>query len=912
MSPLLRLSIIAGWMAVAVSDVSAAHVAWGPLYNVAPSATTTTDSVAADLDGDGDMDIAAIASGQVSWYRNDSPLNDGTVFSAALPIATVASGTSILAAEISRDAKIDLVVWGGAGSGIVALVSDAGPNPAWASVTVAAGGSNAWQDVQLADIDRDGSLDVVAAEATVNAVRWYRNNSDGSGWTVTPAVSVAAGTKRLCVADFSRDGLPDIACGLDNGFVQIARMTAAGGTSWSLLNAASGLGGLSDLAVAEVSNDGALDLLVSAGSTLAAVRQTTGNGQDWAAFVSLATVTFPITSIAALDQDADGDIDVAASTTSDGQFIIFDNPGSLAPWTPRTFSFAPFKLNKFDAADVDRNGRLDIVAVTPPTSGPVWIENRSFGRSFRYPNFELIAPLAPRPDAMFSADIDRDGDDDLVSATTSGGGVFSYINPSIGGGAWTIAPISDSFAGAARLQLADIDRDGDTDVVAFSGQTRQLGWFENRLSSGQGWAALSVIATVTAPTSFFSIRTADVNLDGAIDVLASTVGTNAGVAWYRNNGSGGGWTAETISAELNETVVGSVGDVDRDGDNDVLIAATAPGDTLAWYRRETSGWTRLTIPETSDGPFDARLSDPNLNGVPDVVTVTEQGRTHWTRNNGTGTSWTTNTIGPFAAVATRMDLADVDADGDSDLLLFNPGTSIITLGPGTTPSWTFTGLNNFTGFSPFARQRDGRPDIPVFIAGVNGGIALLDNTGAQIGVAGQPLLPAQSIEGTILPAMVFDAVGRGRVGDNNFAIDSIRMGVTDAFGTALNTAQLQGMVDFITYVRDTGSGTYTPDDELIGFVLDPIVSGGFVTVPRTDNSQINAPNGSSRVFVIVGFDPNAGSSTTGTLRLTLDQSGVGVADATNTIIPLSIESFAPIITVTTVVLTPESHGVVVR
>ena len=97
-----------------------------------------------------------------------------------------------------------------------------------------------------------------------------------------------------------------------------------------------------------------------------------------------------------------------------------------------------------------------------------------------------------------------------------------------------------------------------------------------------------------------SIFTADLDQDGDIDVIAPAYqGSN--LVWYQNNGSQS-FSMYTIDNSLTGAREAIVTDLDRDGDMDVIAIAES-GDKLAWYDNNGSqSFTKTTIDASIDGP----------------------------------------------------------------------------------------------------------------------------------------------------------------------------------------------------------------------------------------------------------------------------------------------------------------------
>lgn len=231
-----------------------------------------------------------------------------------------------------------------------------------------------------------------------------------------------------------------------------------------------------------------------------------------------------------------------------------------------------------DFADLDADGDLDMLAGN--LDGFVrWYENQGSAQS---PDFQQIAshpmsgiPLAYLP--WFELGLapslgDLDGDGDLDALFGGRGGVFDYFENTGSAGAGTFArrtgsqnPLDGHLAGGdwSTIELADLDADGDLDALAGSSSI-SLRYFENQGSP-------------TVPSFVPQTGAAD-PFDGLL-----------------MSGSGGD----------NSRATPSLGDVDGDGDLDLVVGSQFGG-TFDYYENVGSAQAPALIERTgTDNPFGA-------------------------------------------------------------------------------------------------------------------------------------------------------------------------------------------------------------------------------------------------------------------------------------------------------------------
>ena len=90
-----------------------------------------------------------------------------------------------------------------------------------------------------------------------------------------------------------------------------------------------------------------------------------------------------------------------------------------------------------------------------------------------------ITTSADQTGGVFAADIDGDGDMDIVSANTGDDTIAWYENDGAENPTWTAADIATSADGAIRVYAADIDGDGDMDIISGSALDDKIAWYAN-------------------------------------------------------------------------------------------------------------------------------------------------------------------------------------------------------------------------------------------------------------------------------------------------------------------------------------------------------------------------------------------------------------------------------------------------
>jgi hypothetical protein len=341
-----------------------------------------------------------------------------------------------------------------------------------------------------------------------------------------------------------------------------------------------------------------------------------------------------------------------------------------------------------DVGDINSDGKNDIVAIqegnecldlfrAPDSKRSVLFK---FGGQFRW----------PRADDLKLADLDADGDLDVVTRlgdgpASDGPGLAVWLENTSRGTAFTQRVIGRSTAYAKDIVVADFDGDKRPDVAMRMDSATQL-WLQN---PDRTWSEV----TLSHPPHE-GLEAGDLDLDGRPDLVMNgfwfpTPRTAAAArdpanyllrtidrAWFTQ---GGDWTANSCKVVL--------GDFDGDGRNDVAFSQSErAGHEVAWYRSATphddASWQRFAVARV-DFCHNLQAADFDLDGRVDLlaggmVQSAQKGLT-WHRNLGGGTQWSPVVIqreGSYSA-----ELGDIDNDGDLDIV----GTHHWNSGP----SWIY-------------------------------------------------------------------------------------------------------------------------------------------------------------------------------------------------------------------------------
>ncbi|MDP3070480.1 MAG: VCBS repeat-containing protein [Opitutaceae bacterium] len=339
---------------------------------------------AADLDRDGLVDVLVCdaRANTVSWVRQTA----AGIFSEITLAADIPAPVHVEAVDLDGDGDLDLLV-ASLGQifpnndriGAVIVLENDGPQRFTKRILLDRVARVS--DVQAADLDGDGRLDLVVGQFGYDQgeIRWMKNLG---GWRFEsrPLLNLS-GTINVCIADFTGDGQPDIAALVSQQWEEIHLFThdgRGGFTGKVIFGSTNEDFASSGLRLADLNRDGRPDLLFTNGDGFGPTPQPgprPWHGVQW--LENLGAGKFAFHRIADLpgayspvgvDLDGDGATDVVALSA----FNTWDQPGAVSmvwyrndgrqKFTPHILAHRPTHLLTIDTADFTGDGRPAIVA----------------------------------------------------------------------------------------------------------------------------------------------------------------------------------------------------------------------------------------------------------------------------------------------------------------------------------------------------------------------------------------------------------------------------------------------------------------------------------------------------------------------------------------------------------------------
>ena len=294
------------------------------------------------------------------------------------------------------------------------------------------------------------------------------------------------------------------------------------------------------------------------------------------------------------------------------------------------------------------------------------------------------------PRSVQSADLDGDGDLDFAVLDSSSR--VKWVRND-GNEGWTVLPVAGGNVveiNGCCIHLADMDRDGDLDIISGSqgewspalndGVGASLRVYEN---NGQGAFTVTTILSTNVFNQAFvraqhvtGITAADMDGDRDLDIIMIQGDHIDRVVWIPNNGNGNYGNARVIREETNggrDPVSVDTGDVDGDGDIDLVVAYRPrglfddePRQIACLKNPGGAGSWQTTVIDSGEqtNASRVRLVDLNQDGALDVVT--NDGPVFYP-GDGRGNFGSREFVGQVGSQSSDLHIVDFDNDGDLDI-----------------------------------------------------------------------------------------------------------------------------------------------------------------------------------------------------------------------------------------------------
>ncbi|MBL4604325.1 MAG: VCBS repeat-containing protein, partial [Flavobacteriaceae bacterium] len=600
--------------------------------------TNTTKSVfIADINADGFLDILTGTSDDktVAWYQNDGTAIPS--FSKQTISSTYAIPYHVVAGDIDGDGDMDVIAAyrdnpadGGASWEDAVILYDNNGTQSFTPYTIIQEDfSNGYDKIQevtsvnASDIDDDGDLDILVTSSGDTTLSWFENVDELKVVSIAPAHFenfVAVDANIVLNFNFNVKGAATNA----NHISVVGSKT--GEISGSLLGDNSKtltFDPTTNFKPGEVITLTLLPALEPTANTITfrtpvQFQFTVGGDANPSLTVVtpervvLDNTTSGLKDIFTIDINGDGLLDIISASETDNSINWYKNNGD------DTFTINNIASNvsgtvTVSAADMDNDGDIDILTVAATGGQITWYENNG-SESFAA---NAITELVVGGNNIIPADVNNDGFLDIVvSSSSSSVGLVWYQNDGVADPTFSKQTI-DSSTNFKTIFAVDLDEDNDLDIVYTSLTDANVGWYKYNSATGS-FETKNILISGNQTATVLPI---DIDGDGDPDLVHATVGATGSVSWYENNGNQSFTLRSIVAHSLDNLIAITAGDVDGDGDID-LLSASEGDDTIALFVNDGSqNFTKVDITTLADGVQSIEIADVDSNGDLDILSA---------------------------------------------------------------------------------------------------------------------------------------------------------------------------------------------------------------------------------------------------------------------------------------------------
>ncbi|MCC7367706.1 MAG: VCBS repeat-containing protein [Chloroflexi bacterium] len=286
------------------------------------------------------------------------------------------------------------------------------------------------------------------------------------------------------------------------------------------------------------------------------------------------------------------------------------------------------------AADLNADGRPDLVTANID-AGTISVRLNTTAAGAMTPTVGALTSFAAgaQPTSIAAADINGDGKPDLVVANEGNHDTISVLLNTTSGGAGTPsfgAPTMFAVSGNPyAIAAADINADGDVDVVVANAASSTVSVLLNTTAPGASQPTFRPKADFDVAQLPRSVAAADLNGDGKPDLMTTNIGTHT-ISVLLNTTAAGA-TTPSFGPQADLSVAREpwgivAADTSGDGKPD-LVSANSGADTVSVLVNTmtagaaTPSFSSRTDFPTGGGPYSVAAADFNADGRLDLATV---------------------------------------------------------------------------------------------------------------------------------------------------------------------------------------------------------------------------------------------------------------------------------------------------
>lgn len=624
----------------------------------------------ADFDGDGDMDVCTAtqhSQRKLSWFEN---VDGNGTFDGPIIISTVLDRVvSVYAVDVENDGDMDLLT-ASESDHTISWFRNLDGQGNFSEQLIISSNTMYAEDVYAADVDGDGYKDAITASGWDGKVRLHKFNPVENDFDFGSTIynSQLSWPQQVSTGDIDGDGDLDIIAVEDIGDKIMWFENLDGAGNFGDANIVSNeIDAVKKAISADVDGDGDLDLLVGGIRELVWFENIDGE----ATFSSMKIIESPIAypqSFSVSDFDNDNDVDLVVATLTGNNVFTYENidgEGGFGNRVSLVKVGVPGVIN-LRTTDLNNDGKKDLVAIGESNQELIWIpqvETSEFDN-----DYTVICDTLNIPRSLSVADVNSDNHQDIIVTFYSYPGLVWFENMG-DADAFSARIISDSTLNKARTATpADLDGDGDLDLLVAAENSDHLVWFENL--DGQGNFGTSNVI-YTEHNEINTIFAGDIDGDGDLDVAVSSSFDDR-ISWFENeNGLGSFGDINIVSTSLDYPNGVTGRDIDQDGDMD-LVAGEYSGNVLAWFENidgEGAFGNQTIISDQLDDQRTLAVEDFDMDNDYDILVASSgSDEVYFFENLDAGQNFSSNLLADNFLYPYQVLFSDLDDDGDLEIL----------------------------------------------------------------------------------------------------------------------------------------------------------------------------------------------------------------------------------------------------